>query len=112
VATGVGDVRNYNNKFCIFILKIKHGRKISRLEFTIMYSEAKKLHIIEEVLKINNDAALSALENFVKKYRKDEDIKKDSVIREFSGIWSKDEAEEMERIIAESCETIHPDNWK
>jgi hypothetical protein len=109
---GVGDVRNYNNKFYIFVLKIKHSRKISRLKITMMYSEAKKLHIIEEVLKINNDAALSALEKFVKKYRTDEDVKKDTAIREFSGIWSKEEAEEMERIIAESCETIHPDDWK
>jgi hypothetical protein len=30
---------------------------------------------------------------------------------EFSGIWSKDEAEEIERIIEESCETINPDDW-
>ena len=77
-----------------------------------MYSEAKKLHIIEEVLKINSDAALSALADFVKKYKKDENIKKGPGFNEFSGIWSKDEAEEIERIIAESCETIHPDDWK
>ncbi|MFI5137886.1 MAG: hypothetical protein ACHQIM_08655, partial [Sphingobacteriales bacterium] len=67
---------------------------------------------IEEVLKINSDAALSALADFVKKYKKDENIKKGAGFREFSGIWSKDEAEEMERIIAESCETIYPDDWK
>jgi hypothetical protein len=30
----------------------------------------------------------------------------------FSGIWSKDEANEIERIIADSCETINPDDWK
>ena len=77
-----------------------------------MGAEAKKLRIIEEVLKINNDATLTALENFVNKSKKDENAKNQSGFGEFSGIWSKDEAEEMERIIAESCETIHPDDWK
>ncbi len=77
-----------------------------------MYSEAKKLHIIEEVLKINNDATLSALENFVKKSRKTAAVKDETSFSEFSGIWSKEEADEMERIIEESCETIHPDDWK
>jgi hypothetical protein len=32
--------------------------------------------------------------------------------REFSGIWSKEEAEEIENIIAKSCTNIHPDDWK
>jgi len=77
-----------------------------------MYSEAKKLHIIEEVLKINNDATLSALENFMKKSIKDGNKGEASNFSEFSGIWSKDEAEEIERIIAESCENIHPDDRK
>jgi hypothetical protein len=77
-----------------------------------MYSEAKKLHIIEEVLKIKSESTLSALENFLKKSKKNEDIGKTSDFRKFSGIWSKDEAEEIEKIIFESCETIHPDDWK
>jgi len=77
-----------------------------------MYSEAKKLHIIEEVLKIKSESTLSALENFLKKSKKDEKMAKEMGFKEFSGIWSKDEAEEIERIISESCETIHPDDWK
>ncbi len=40
-----------------------------------MYSEAKKLHIIEEVLKIDSDAELSALEVFLKKSKKDDNAK-------------------------------------
>jgi len=35
-----------------------------------MYSEARKLHIIEEALKINSDATLSTVEKFVKKSQK------------------------------------------
>jgi hypothetical protein len=77
-----------------------------------MYIEAKKLHIIEEVLKINNDAALSALESFLKKSKSEENLTNKSGFSEFSGIWSKSEAEEIEKIISESCETIHPDDWK
>ncbi len=41
-----------------------------------------------------------------------ENVKPNSGFAEFSGIWSKDEAEEIEQIIANSCETIHPDDWK
>jgi hypothetical protein len=77
-----------------------------------MYLEAKKLHIIEEILKIDSDTALSALETFIKKSKKDENLKANSSIREFSGIWSKEEADEIEKIIADSCENIHPDDWK
>ncbi|HEY2581898.1 MAG TPA: hypothetical protein VGI43_08830 [Mucilaginibacter sp.] len=77
-----------------------------------MYSEAKKLHIIEEVLKIDSDATLSKLESFIKKSKKDENLKTKGGFRDFSGIWTKEEAEEIEKIISESCETIHPDDWK
>jgi hypothetical protein len=76
-----------------------------------MYSEATKLHIIEEVLKIKSEATLSALEKFIKNSGKGENYK-DVSFDEFSGIWSIDEAGEIEKIIAESCENIHPDDWK
>ena len=76
-----------------------------------MYAEAKKLHIIEEVLKIDNDNVLSALENFLKMSGKNK-TSRNFDIGAFSGIWTKEEAEEIEKIISESCETIHPDDWK
>ncbi len=71
-----------------------------------MYAEIKKLNIIQEVLKINNQATLSALENFLKKSAKDENPLTNSGISEFSGIWSKEEAEEIQRIIEEACELV------
>jgi hypothetical protein len=77
-----------------------------------MVTEAKKLHIIEEVLKINNEAILSALEDFMERSKKRRRPDGESGFKEFSGIWSKEEADEIERIIAESCENIHPDDWK
>lgn len=75
-----------------------------------MYSEVRKLHLIEEVLKIDNEATLSALEALLKDTRDAGDIKPN--IRNFSGIWAKEEANEIERIIEESCETISSDDCK
>ncbi|MBE5320080.1 hypothetical protein IM793_12985 [Pedobacter sp. MR2016-19] len=76
-----------------------------------MHIETRKLHLIEEMLKVKSDATLSALEKLLKNTN-NRTVKKTPSLKDFSGIWSKDEAEEMERIIAESCETIHPDDWK
>jgi len=75
-----------------------------------MQIETRKLHLIEEMLKVKSEATLSALENLLK-LSNNKTVKKPD-IKDFSGIWSKSEAEEIERIIAESCETIHPDDWK
>jgi uncharacterized protein YegL len=75
-----------------------------------MYSEARKLHLIGEVLKVDNEATLSALEALLKNAMATEDVKLN--IRTFSGIWMKGEADEIERIIEESCESINPDNGK
>ncbi|TKB98658.1 hypothetical protein [Pedobacter cryophilus] len=78
-----------------------------------MYTEAKKLHLIEEVLKIKSDITLDAVENFLKHAVKSvKKNKKESSFSEFSGIWSKGEASEIEQIITESCEIINPDDWK
>ncbi|RLJ74621.1 hypothetical protein [Pedobacter alluvionis] len=76
-----------------------------------MHIETRKLHLIEEMLKVKSEATLSALEKLLKNTN-NRTVKKTLSLKDFSGIWSKDEAEEMERIIAESCETIHPDDWK
>ena len=76
-----------------------------------MHIETRKLHLIEEMLKVKSEATLSTLENLLKSTN-NKTVKKTSSLKDFSGIWSKDEAEEIERIIAESCETIHPDDWK
>ena len=77
-----------------------------------MVSEVKKLHIIEAVLKVKSEATLNALENILKKSKTTNTPAKTSGIEEFSGIWTNEEAEEIEKIISESCETIHPDDWK
>ncbi|QDW24488.1 hypothetical protein [Pedobacter sp. KBS0701] len=76
-----------------------------------MHIETRKLHLIEEMLKVKSEATLSALEKLLKN-NNNRTVKKTPSLKDFSGIWSKDETEEMERIITESCETIHADDWK
>jgi len=75
-----------------------------------MYLEVRKLHLIEEVLKINNEATLSALEALLKNARETGVVKPN--IKDFSGIWTKEEANEIEHIIDESCDTINSNDWK
>ena len=77
-----------------------------------MYSGARKLHLIEEVLKISNESTLLAVEDLIKKSKRNNPAKKGDVFAEFSGIWSNEEADEIERAIKEGCEQINPDDWK
>lgn len=76
-----------------------------------MLVEERKLHIIEEVLKINDNATLTALEDVVKDSERTNKSNKVN-LRSFAGIWTEEEANEIEKIIEESCETINPDDWK
>lgn len=74
-----------------------------------MLTETRKLHIIDEVLKIDDEVALAEIERLV------EDLKKEKPktdFREFAGIWTKEEADAFEKVINESCENISPEDWK
>lgn len=77
-----------------------------------MYSEARKIHLIEEVLKVTNEATLIALETVIKKSKKKTGKEKKPSIYDFVGILTKKEAGEMRKAIEETCETINPDDWK
>lgn len=74
-----------------------------------MYAEAKKLHIIEEVLKVNNDAILVELENILSRANA---LKPKKHFRNFLGKLSSEEIEELERNIENGCEQINEDDWK
>lgn len=74
-----------------------------------MYSEARKIHLIEEVLKVTDDTVLLELENVLSSRSKPE---KKLSIYDFVGIISKSDASEMTRAIAESCENIDENDWK
>jgi hypothetical protein len=75
-----------------------------------MYSDARKLHLLDEVMKISNEATLLKIESFVKASKGSK--KKKESFKDFAGTLTAEEANEMQRIIEESCETINPEDWK
>ena len=75
-----------------------------------MYGEAKKLHLIEEILKIENDALLAEVETVITKGKMHAITRRS--FKDFSGTMSDEEVDELGKIIEEGCEQIHPDDWK
>jgi hypothetical protein len=75
-----------------------------------MYGEAKKLHLIEEILKIENEAVLVEVETVINRSKLHPVGRRN--FNEFAGMLSDEEASELEKIIEEGCEQIHPDDWK
>ncbi|MCD6013432.1 MAG: hypothetical protein K0Q79_3294 [Flavipsychrobacter sp.] len=75
-----------------------------------MYRESQKIHIIEEVLKVDNSATLNELETFFKKSKKSKPVKRS--IYDFVGVLSDKEAEKMKKAINETCEVINEEDWK
>lgn len=76
-----------------------------------MYSEARKMHLIEDLLKVKNEAVLIEIETVLKKAAQNGQPAKSSA-HEFVGLWSKEDAAVIEKAIEEGCEQIHPDDWK
>lgn len=76
-----------------------------------MYSEARKLNLIENVLKIKSEAVLLAIEQVIKK-NSSKVVEEKPSIYDFVGMLSHAEANDMRKAIAESCETINEDDWK
>ena len=74
-----------------------------------MYAEARKLQVIEQILRIENDSILDEVEAVIK--NKSFNNKKNG-FKDFSGIWSEKEAEEIKLTIEESCAKINPNEWK
>ena len=78
-----------------------------------MYKEVRKIHLIEELLKVTNETTLTELEILLKKSgKKAIPKKKKPSIYDFVGIISKRESSAMRKAIKESCEIINPDDWK
>jgi hypothetical protein len=75
-----------------------------------MYGEAKKLHLIEEILKIENDAVLAEVETVIAK-SKVRDVNRRS-FKEFAGMMSEEEVGQLEKTIEDGCETINANDWK
>lgn len=75
-----------------------------------MLRESRKIILIEEVLKINDERTLSALEGVLKK-AKDTEAKKLSLY-DFVGILTDKETKQVKKAIAETCEIINKQDWK
>ena len=75
-----------------------------------MYSETRKIHLIEAVLKVKSNSILTEIETILNSYNNKSE-KKPSIY-DFVGIISKNEAKEMKLAIAETCEMIDENDWK
>ena len=76
-----------------------------------MYSEAGKMHLIEDLIKVKTEVVLIEIESVLKKAAQKRQGGKPSA-HNFVGLWSKEDAEAIERTIEEACRQIHPDDWK
>lgn len=75
-----------------------------------MFTESRKIHLIEEVLKLDNDATLEKLETVLKNAGKQK--KKKISAHDFLGSWTRKDAAQIEKAIKQGCEQINPDDWK
>lgn len=75
-----------------------------------MHTIERKIHLIEEVLKVDNESTLDALEIALKKSKEPEEKK--FSIYDFVGVVSKKEAAQMKKVIKETAEIINDDDWK
>lgn len=76
-----------------------------------MYIEARKIHLIKEILQVESEAVLSKVESILKQSKPKKDSKKPSA-HDLVGVFSKKDAALMTQAIEDGCEQIHADDWK
>lgn len=78
-----------------------------------MFTESRKIHLLEEVLKTTNEATLIELEVLLKKSKsKEKATSKKASIYDFVGMLTKKESAAMKKAISDTCETINTDGRK
>ena len=75
----------------------------------IMHGEARKLQIIEAILKTDDPSVLNRLEAVLGNAATQTPQPKFS---QFAGLWSTEEADSIEKAIENGCEQINSDDWK
>jgi hypothetical protein len=75
-----------------------------------MYAEAKKLHLIEEILKVDSDTILAELETVLTKSKTQ--LPRSKSFQNFTSTLTLEEVNELERNIEKGCEQINEDDWK
>jgi hypothetical protein len=83
---------------------------LNRIKSNIMYGEAKKLHLIDAIIKIENDAILTEVETIIAKSNLV--VVPQRNFKKFAGMLTDEEAVEFKNAINEGCEKIHNDDWK
>lgn len=73
-----------------------------------MYADSRKIHIIEAVLKADDEKILSKMEEVIKQSAIP--IKK-LLAKDFVGRWAAKDGEAIEKAIEEGCEQINADDW-
>ena len=76
-----------------------------------MFTESRKINLIQELMNVNTAAVLSELETVLAKSKKADPAKPLSA-HDFVGRWSKKDAALIEKVIENGCEQIHEDEWK
>ena len=76
-----------------------------------MYIDARKITLIQEMLKVSSEVTLDKIETVLKKSRP---IKTSKVVSayDFAGTVSKKDTQLIEKAIAEGCEQISQDDWR
>ena len=69
-----------------------------------MYAEAKKIHLIVELLKVDSDTILFELETVLAKSKTR--LPRSHGFQDFTSTLTLEEADELERNIEEGCELI------
>lgn len=68
-----------------------------------MYLETRKLYLIEEILKIDNELVLNEVEAVIDKSKTYEDAMERPSFKAFAGMMSDEEADELLKVIEEGC---------
>lgn len=74
-----------------------------------MYAESRKLHLIEKLIKTDNDAALNEIETILFNLKNQSPSKKS--FKSFVNAIEADELNELKSNIESGCEQINKDEW-
>ena len=75
-----------------------------------MSGEARKLHLVEAILKVDDEALLTRVESVLARNEMKPVVKKSW--KDLTGFLSEEEANEWIKNIEEGCEQINPDDRK
>jgi hypothetical protein len=75
-----------------------------------MYTETAKLHLIEDLLKINDVGSLAELKKILDQMITPSRPRVSA--KKFAGRWSNIDATQIEKAIEDGCGQINEDDWK